>query len=117
ELMARRFDVEVTLAARELEEHREELTRLEERLAGLREDAPALAVRLSEAEAGREGAQTVRVAAEAERTELARMVASQRQEVLQLRGEMAVAEERQRNAVARRQRAEQERQEGEATGV
>ena len=116
ELMSRRFDVEITLAARDLEEHQDELARLEERLTSLREQAPLMATRLSEAEAGRESAQGARLAAEGERTELARMVATQRQEVLQLRGELAVAEERQRNAIARRQRAEQERQEGEATG-
>src|SRR5918997_41290 len=41
----------------------------------------------------------------------------QRQDVLQLQGEIAVAEERQRNAVARRRRAEEERQQGEEHGV
>ena len=62
---------------------------------------------VDEAERAREGAAASRSAAEAQRSELARIVASQRQGVLQLQGEMAVAEERQRNALSRRQRAEQ----------
>ncbi|MHB1223782.1 MAG: AAA family ATPase, partial [Gemmatimonadaceae bacterium] len=117
ELTARRFDVEITLAGRELDEHRDELVALEERLTMLRGQAPTLAGLLEDAERRRESAQGSRTAAEAQRTELARMVASQRQNALQLQGEMAVAEERQRNAVARRQRAEQERHDGEAMGV
>lgn len=117
ELTARRFDVEITLAGRELDEHRDELAALEERLTMLRDQAPTLAGLLENAERQREAAQGSRAAAEAQRTELARMVASQRQNALQLQGEMAVAEERQRNAVARRQRAEQERHDGEAMGV
>ena len=117
ELTARRFDVEVTLAARELETQRDELAALEERVALLREQAPAAAERLAGTERRREAAQGERVAAEAKRTELARLVAEQRQSALQLQGELAVAEERQRNAIARRQRAEQERQESEAAGV
>ena len=44
-------------------------------------------------------------------------MSNQRGEVQQMRGEMAVAEERQRNAFARRQRAEMEANEGEAYGV
>ncbi|HEU4629553.1 MAG TPA: AAA family ATPase, partial [Gemmatimonadaceae bacterium] len=117
ELTARRFDVEITLAARELESHRDELAALELRVAALREGAPAVGERLAAAERTREGAQGARAAAEAQRTELARLVAAQRQSVLQLQGELAVAEERQRNAVARRERAEQERRESEAAGV
>ena len=58
-----------------------------------------------------------RAAAEAQRGELARLVGAQRAHVAQLRGEIAVAEERQRNAGARRQRAEEERRESEAHGV
>src|SRR6185437_760 len=41
---------------------------------------------------------------------------TQREQVQQIRGEMAVAEERQRNAMTRRQRAELEATEGEAYG-
>ena len=76
ELTARRFDVEITLAARDLEEHREEVGVLEQRVAALREQAPAMAERLGEVERLRESAQANRVAAEAQRTELARMVAA-----------------------------------------
>mgnify|MGYP001140213010 CR=1 FL=1 len=117
ELVERRFEVEITLAGRELEEHREELALLEERLAVLRAQTPALTGLLGDAERLRETAQAERAATEAQRTELARQVAAERQGALQLQGEMAVAEERQRNAVARRQRAEQERHDGEAVGV
>ncbi|HEY0971232.1 MAG TPA: AAA family ATPase, partial [Gemmatimonadales bacterium] len=116
ELMSRRFAVEVTLAGRELESGREELATLGERLAALREGAPQAAERLAESERRREGAQSGRAAAEASRTEFARLVASQKQGVLQLQGELAVAEERQRNSVLRRQRAEQERRDSEAMG-
>ncbi len=117
ELMERRFEVEITLAARELDEHREELASLEERLTVLRAQTPALAGQLGTAERQREQAQADRTASEAQRTGLAGQVAAERQGALQLQGEMAVAEERQRNAVARRQRAEQERHDGEAMGV
>jgi chromosome segregation protein len=44
-------------------------------------------------------------------------VGDRRQLVLQLLGEMAVAEQRQRNALAPRQRAEEEKREGEEHGV
>ncbi|HWJ20909.1 MAG TPA: chromosome segregation protein SMC [Gemmatimonadaceae bacterium] len=117
ELMKRRFSVELTLAAREMEAWRDELARLEVRVAELRERSPDVHDAVDEAERAREGAAASRSAAEAQRSELARIVASQRQGVLQLQGEMAVAEERQRNALSRRQRAEQERQEGEQLGV
>ncbi len=117
ELMERRFEVEITLAARELDEHREELAALEERLTVLRAQTPVLAGQLGTAERQREQAQGDRTGFEAQRTELAGQVAAERQGALQLQGEMAVAEERQRNAVARRQRAEQERHDGEAMGV
>src|SRR5690606_41857430 len=58
-----------------------------------------------------------RMGAEAGRNELARLTSTQREQVTQLRGEMAVAEERRRNAQSRRERAELERREGEALGV
>ena len=117
ELTRRRFGVELTLAAREMEAWRDELARLEVRVAELREQAPGAHEAVADAERAREGAMAGRSAAEAQRSELARIVASQRQSVLQLQGEMAVAQERQRNALSRRQRAEQEREEGEQLGV
>src|SRR5690606_28134262 len=117
ELTRRRFDVEVTLAGRELESQRLESGDLETRIAELRESAPRSTEALALAEEFRESAQSRRTAAEARRNELARLTSSQREQVAQLRGELAVAEERQRNAQSRRERAELERREGEALGV
>ena len=116
ELQSRRFLVDLTLASREMAAWKEELERLTERVASLREQAPDAQERVRGAEATREGAHAARAAAEARRAEIARLVSAQHQSVLQLQGEIAVAEERQRNAVARRHRAEAERREGMALG-
>ena len=116
ELTARRFTVEITLAAREMEVWHDELARLEERVSALRAQAPGADGAVLAGEQMRETAHAARAAAEGQRGELARIVAAQHQSVLTLQGEMAVAEERQRNALARRQRAEEERREGEAAG-
>jgi len=112
ELTTRRFAVEVTLAARELSAWGDELDRLRERVTALRDEAPVHRQRVAAAEVGRDAAHADRASAEAGRTELARLVAEQRERVQQLRSEVAVAEERRRNAVARRERAEEERREG-----
>jgi chromosome segregation protein len=117
ELMARRFSVDLTLAAREMEAWREELRSLEGQLATLRETAPAAEAAVVEAERLRDAAHERRAQAEAARNELARLVSQQQQQVQELRGEIAVAEERQRNAVERRHRAEDEKREGEETGA
>jgi chromosome segregation protein len=114
ELMTRRFTLEVAHASREMDAWRGELTRLEERVTLLRTEAPAEEERLRVAEAERDSALGERTAAEARRTELARLVANQRESTQQLRGEIAVAEERLRNATSRRDRAEEERREGDA---
>jgi chromosome segregation protein len=116
ELMERRFTAEITLASREMAAWREELARLEERVAALRPEQPAAEERSRDAERIREEAHGARAAAVAQRAELARLVSAQQQDVLRLEGELAVAEERQRNAVARRQRAEEERKHGEQAG-
>ncbi|WP_158508801.1 chromosome segregation protein SMC [Gemmatirosa kalamazoonensis] len=116
ELTARRFNVELTLAGREMEEWRDELARLDARLAELQQANPQAEARLGEAEREREQAHQRRGSAEASRGELARIAAAQREDVLTLRGEIAVAEERHRNASSRRSRAEEERREGEALG-
>jgi chromosome segregation protein len=117
ELMTRRFTIEIALAKREMEAWREELQRLDERVRTLRETAPQAEEAVVAAEHGRDAAHGDRAAAEAKRTELLRLVSSQRERVQQIRGEMAVAEERQRNSLARRQRAELEANEGEAYGA
>ncbi len=117
ELNERRFQLEIAVAAREMAAWHEELGRLESRIAELREVVPASEARVREAEQEREHRHGARAAAEGQRGELARLVGTQRQQTLQLRGEIAVAEERQRNAGARRQRAEEERRETETHGV
>ncbi|MFZ9898856.1 MAG: AAA family ATPase [Gemmatimonadaceae bacterium] len=116
EITARRFDVELTLAAREMGAWHEELTGIEERLGALREAVPASqeAVRLSEVT--RDAAHATRAAAETTRHERAAIAAAARQAVLELQQQLAVAEERQRNALARRDRTVQEREEGLALG-
>jgi len=117
ELMGRRFTIEIALAKREMVAWHDELNRLDERVRQLRETGPQTEQAVANAEQGRDAAHGNRAAAEAQRTELLRLVSSQRERVQQIRSEMAVAEERQRNALARRQRAELEANEGEAYGV
>ncbi|HEY4216312.1 MAG TPA: chromosome segregation protein SMC, partial [Gemmatimonadaceae bacterium] len=116
ELTSRRFTIEIALAKREMEAWSDELVRLDARVRELREGAPGAEEAVSLAEQSRDAAHGNRAAAEARRTELLRLVSTQRELVQQIRGEMAVAEERQRNALARRQRAELEANEGEAYG-
>ena len=116
ELTSRRFLVDVTLAARELESWADELTTLGERLETLRESVPTAAEQAETAARDREAAQRARAAAEAARAELARMALAQREQANQVERELRVAEERQRNAMARRERADAELQDGEATG-
>ena len=116
EIMVRRFTVELSLAARSMDAWRDELAQLEGRVATLREQLPSMESGVTEAELARETAHGSRAAAEAQRNELARLVGAQREQVQRIRGEMAVAEERQRNASSRRQRAEAEATAGEETG-
>jgi chromosome segregation protein len=117
ELTARRFTIEIALAKREMVAWQDELQRLDVRVAELRATAPDVEAAVGTAEQARDAAHGNRAASEAQRTELMRLVSNQRAEVQQIRGEMAVAEERQRNATARRQRAELEANEGEAYGA
>jgi chromosome segregation protein len=114
ELMARRFTLEVAHASREMNAWRGELVGLEQRVTLLRAEVPVEEERLRNAESARDIALGDRTSAEARRTELARLVADQRESAQQLRGEIAVAEERLRNATARRERAEEERRDGDA---
>lgn len=117
ELTARRFMLEIALAKREMEAWHDELQRLGARVEALRENAPQAEDAVRTAEQARDAAHGSRAAADAQRTELLRLVSTQREQVQQIRGEMAVAEERQRNAIARRHRAEMEATEGEAYGT
>jgi chromosome segregation protein len=117
EITARRFTVELSLAARSMEAWREELGRLQLRVAELREQLPAAEAGTVDAELARDTAHGARAAAEAQRNELSRLVSAQREQAQRIRGEMAVAQERQRNASVRRQRAEAEASAGEETGT
>jgi chromosome segregation protein len=115
ELNTRRFTVEIALASREMAAWRGELDRLEKRVAELRTEAPRAEESVAAAEAARDAAHGTRAASEARRGELSRLVNEQRESTVSLRGDIAVAEERQRNSLARRERAEQERREGDTT--
>ncbi|HEU4747914.1 MAG TPA: AAA family ATPase, partial [Gemmatimonadaceae bacterium] len=114
ELMARRLTLEVAHASRDMDAWRGELSRLEERLTTLRAELPAEDEAVRAAESMRDATLNARTTAEARRTELARLVSDQRESTHALRGEIAVAEERLRNATSRRERAEEERREGDA---
>ena len=71
---------------------------------------------MHEVERQREAAYGARTAAEAGRTELSRLVSEQRANAMSLESELKVAEERQRNALARRERADAERRSGQELG-
>ena len=114
ELTTRRFTVEIALASREMANWRDELARLEGRVAELRAMIPASEQTVAEQEHQRDVAHDTRAAAEAQRAELSRLVAIQREQVQAIRGDLAVAEERQRNTLVRRQRAEAEATQGAA---
>ncbi|MDQ8159411.1 MAG: AAA family ATPase, partial [Gemmatimonadota bacterium] len=116
ELTARRFQVEISLATREMAAWREELTALDGRLEALQLDVPGGEEAIAQAEMMREQAHGARSAAEASRLELARLSTEQRDKTQKLERELAVSEERQRSTTMRRQRAEEERKENEAFG-
>jgi len=116
ELMARRFVAEITLVSREMEAWHEELASLELQVTSLRETLPTAEQRVHDVERQREEAYGARTTAEAGRTELARLVSEQRSNAMMLESELKVAEERQRNALARRERADAERRSGEELG-
>jgi len=116
EITTRRFAVELTLASREMAAWKDELAQLDERLESLRVRIPEGQQAVVAAEAARDAAHAARAAAETARHERARVAGEEREAALTLQGEIAVAEERHRNALTRRQRAEQERSEGVALG-
>jgi chromosome segregation protein len=116
EITTRRFAVELTLASREMAAWKDELAQLDERLLAARTRTPEAHRRVLASEAARDAAHAARAAAETTRHERTRVATDAREAVLKLQGEIAVAEERHRNALSRRQRAEQERSEGAALG-
>ena len=117
ELAARRLVLELTLAARDISEWREELSTLESRVAALRADAPVLEALLRTAEQKREQAQSSRADAERGRAQAAALSNEQQQALLKLESEIAVAQERQRSANIRRERATAERLASDALGA
>ena len=116
ELRNRRYIVEIALAAREMATWRDELTRLEARVLELKTAVPQTDESVAKHEQARDAAHSVRTTAEARRSELSQLVTTQRDQVQHLRAEIAVAEERQRNALVRRQRAEAEAAQGADRG-
>ena len=116
ELMSRRFVAEITLVSREMDSWQAELASLELQVTSLRETLPVAETHVHEVERQREAAYGARTAAEAGRTELSRLVSEQRANAMTLESELKVAEERQRNALARRERADAERRSGEELG-
>ncbi|MBX7120368.1 MAG: AAA family ATPase, partial [Gemmatimonadaceae bacterium] len=116
EITTRRFAVELTLASREMAAWQEELAGLEGKLGGLREALPATQQAVRDAEQSRDAAHAARAAAETARQERAIVAGQARAAMLELQQQLAVAEERHRNALTRRERAAQERAEGAAFG-
>ena len=116
ELTSRRFQVELSLATREMAAWRDELSALGGRLVELKEGMPGADEMIQSAESARELAHGARAAADGSRHELARLAGEQRDTTQKLERELAVAEERQRSTMQRKQRAEEERRENEAFG-
>ena len=116
EIMTRRFAVELTLASREMAAWHTELADLEARLVTLRANVPAAQQAVRDAERARDASHAARAASETSRHERATVAAAARQAVLELQQQLAVADERHRNALTRRERAAQERAEGAAFG-
>ncbi len=116
ELRDRRYIVEIALAAREMSTWRDELTRLEARVLELKTAVPQTDESVARHQQDRDAAHNSRATAEARRAELSQLVTTQRDQVQHLRAEIAVAEERQRNALVRRQRAEAEAAQGADRG-
>jgi chromosome segregation protein len=108
-LTEERFAVQVTLARRLLERLARDVAGMETRFTELTQLLPAARARVAGAEHRREEVSRSRSAAESQRTEIARRLASVRVDLGKLDGDLALASERLANAHARRARAEEER--------
>jgi chromosome segregation protein len=108
-LSEEKFAVQLTLARRQLDRLAEEAAGMESRFAQLADVLPAARQRLAESDARRDQAARARAAAEAQRTEMTRRLATLRVELGKLDGDLALADERLANAAARRLRAGEER--------
>jgi len=108
-LSEEKFTVQLTLARRQLDRLAEEAAGMETRFAELTELLPSARQRLSESDAERDASVRARAAAEAQRTEITRRLATLRVDLGRLDGELALAAERLANASSRRLRASEER--------
>ncbi len=116
ELTTRRFSVDLTLATRDLEASRAEIAALDAAVRDLGVRLPQCEDVATASERRRDDAHRERAAAEGRRAELARIVATLHQQLAALQADIAVAAERQQNAQARRQRADDERRDSESVG-
>jgi chromosome segregation protein len=108
-LSEEKFSVQLTLARRQLDRLTEEAAGMDARYAQLAELLPAARERLAASDAARDSSARARAAAEAQRTEITRRLATVRVEMGKLEGDLALAAERLSNASARRLRATEER--------
>jgi chromosome segregation protein len=108
-LSEEKFSVQLTLARRQLDRLAEEAAGMETRYAELADLLPAARERLATSDATRDSTARARAAAEAQRTEISRRLATVRVEMGKLEGDLALAAERLSNATARRLRATEER--------
>ena len=108
-LSEEKFTVQLTLARRQLDQLAGEAAGRETRFAQLAELLPAARVRLAEGDTRRDQLARARAAAEAQRTEITRRLATLQVEIGKLDGDLALAGERLANASARRFRAAAER--------
>lgn len=108
-LSEEKFAVQLTLAWRQLNQLAEEAAGMEARFAQLSDLLPTIRQRLAESDGRRDQAAHARTAAEAQRTELTRRLATLRVDLGKLDGNLALADERLTNAASRRLRAAEER--------
>jgi chromosome segregation protein len=108
-LTEEKFAVQVTLARRLLDRLTEEVAGMEARYGELGRLLPGARQRLVDGEHHREDTARARAAAEAQRTDLERRLATVRVELGRIDGDLALAAERLTNAGVRRQRAQEER--------
>jgi chromosome segregation protein len=108
-LSEEKFSLQLTLARRHLDRLAEEAAGMEARYTELADLLPAARQRLGESDSRREHSSRARAAAEAQRTEITRRLATLQVDIGKLEGDVALAAERLANASARRLRAAEER--------
>jgi chromosome segregation protein len=116
-LSEEKFTVQLTLARRQLDHLAGEAAGMEARFAELAALLPAARARLSEGDTRRDQLARTRGAAEAQRTEITRRLATLQVELGKLDGDLALADERLANASTRRLRASAERSQMEQRSV